>query len=118
MKTFQLNTGFWIEKEHIESIAIFNKMFIKTGNIAKPEKINDLNQLYVRFPITTETALEWLYKWIHENLLDGSVNHYRDQEIQYITGSNEFINTVYKIIYNKQFQPNNPVIQHIDNIKK
>ena len=65
-------------------------MFIKTGNIAKPEKINDLNQLYVRFQITTETALEWLYKWIHENLLDGSVNHYRDQEIQYITGSNEF----------------------------
>ena len=118
MKTFQLNTGFWIEKENIESIAAFNKIFIKSGNIAKPEKTNDLDQLYVSFRITTDTALEWLYKWIHENLLDGTVNHYRDQEIQYITGSNEFINIVYKIIYNKQYQHNNPVIQNIDNLKK
>ena len=118
MKTFQLNTGFWIEKENIESMAVFNKIFSKSGNIAKPQKKNDLDQLYVMFHIITDDALEWLYKWIHENLLDGNVNHYRDQEIQYITGSDEFINTVYKIIYNKQFQPSNPVIQHIDNLKK
>lgn len=113
MNAFLLNTGFWVDKEYIESIAVFNKLFASFGNVAKPVKTNEMGQLFVQFHIISANALEWLYKWIHENLLDGPINQMRDQEIKYITGSDEFAKAVYRIIYNKEFSHTNIDIQNI-----
>lgn len=114
MKAFKIKFGIWVDKENIDSIAVFNKLFMKAGNLANPEKTNDIDQLYVSFTVVTDNALEWLYKWIHEYMLDGQINHDRDTEIKYITGNNEFIKAVYKVIFKKDFSEK---VNNIHNVK-
>lgn len=95
-----------VDEHDIEELTKFNLSFGKTGNILQPLGKNEVNQINIKFTLTTSDAIIWLYTWIHKTLLDGFINKDRDDDILWITGTPEFINVVYHILYKTPYKPN------------